>query len=620
MQKLVKKYIPLIVITFLISLMPVNNTYAANSETLTREQKALKAVARALYNKGSLVQYCSYRKTFMSKPEDATSQNIIYSVCSDFTYTVYKNALGMEIIPFTNQISAYGMTYYNKNNIKTNDIIEFWEHNNNKYYDNKGKEKKEINLSTSDGKKEYIKDLLQNKKLQTGDLLCYTIDDGEGHIAMVYEVKYTNNKPTSATLIEVSSKYNTTDNKIKKGLSYRKSKNNSTGIVEGAVRQKDLSVFIDKLPTVRYFTIYRPLLKDNNGNLTGKYYKATINKTGSEPPVYYTCSGRTLQNYSVTAASSSRLKYPHMTIDKTVDKYNGSNVSLGGKLTYTIKIVNKTSKTTYKDLNVTENISEYVTVEDKGGGTQTGNTLKWKIATIAPGKTYEIKYTVKVNNKKENLGKIIKSTGKVANIQSATVTNKISKNLKSEYKTKIKDKAKTLFSSKKYTGKELIENIYKEALGKGIGINDLKINELVLTRGGIDYFSESNKAKVRLGSANGFKEMVLRNYYGSVYTNSAGYVYLRKWENIDYDKRDQRADTLYNSNFQTGDVLVYQNKQNPSSGQTFPKEDGTYYFIYLSKSDKIKVDGKELYGFIGLNKNKKLKQITTDYLELQNLL
>ena len=142
MQKLVKKYIPLIVITFLISLMPVNNTYAANSETLTREQKALKAVARALYNKGSLVQYCSYRKTFMSKPEDATSQNIIYSVCSDFTYTVYKNALGMEIIPFTNQISAYGMTYYNKNNIKTNDIIEFWEHNNNKYYDNKGKEKK----------------------------------------------------------------------------------------------------------------------------------------------------------------------------------------------------------------------------------------------------------------------------------------------------------------------------------------------------------------------------------------------------------------------------------------------------------------------------------------------
>ena len=203
----------LIIIFLLFSLLLPLYTKAANkSETLTSEQQAVRALATAYYNKGYMVQYCSYRRTFMSAPDDATTQNTIYSVCSDFTYSVYKNALNIELPFVTNAFIAYGKKYYDSGNIKTNDVVEYWEKKNGKFYDNKGKEKKGINLNTANGVDSYIKTLLNDYNLKTGDLLCWGGSKGGGHVVMVYKITYTNSKPTGATIIEVGSKYNTLSN------------------------------------------------------------------------------------------------------------------------------------------------------------------------------------------------------------------------------------------------------------------------------------------------------------------------------------------------------------------------------------------------------------------------
>lgn len=119
--------------------------------------------------------------------------------------------------------------------------------------------------------------------------------------------------------------------------------------------------------------------------------------------------------------------------------------------------------------------------------------------------------------------------------------------------------------------------------------------------------------------------MVLNNYYGALYTGSDKKVYLKHWESKQHNARDKRADTIYEKNFQTGDILIYKNVQTPGKvdekSQTFKKENGTYYYIYMSPTDKVKINGKEYSGFIGLNGSGNLKHIdTTNYLELQNLL
>ena len=119
--------------------------------------------------------------------------------------------------------------------------------------------------------------------------------------------------------------------------------------------------------------------------------------------------------------------------------------------------------------------------------------------------------------------------------------------------------------------------------------------------------------------------MVLNNYYGALYTGSDKKVYLKHWESKQHNARDKRVDTIYEKNFQTGDILIYKNVQTPGKvdgkSQTFKKENGTYYYIYMSPTDKVKINGKEYSGFIGLNGSGNLKHIdTTNYLELQNLL
>ena len=498
----------IIVFVLFYLLLPLYTKAANKSETLTSEQKAVRALATAYYNKGYMVQYCTYRKTYMSSPDDATTQNTIYSVCSDFTYSVYKNALNMEIPFVTNQFIVYGKKYYNSNNIKTNDVIEYWEKKNSKYYDNKGNEKKNINLNNQSGINSYIETLLNNYNLQTGDLLCYGSSNGGGHVVMIYKIAYSNSKPSGATIIEVGSKYNTLSNKVTKGLSYRKSKNNTTGITEGAVKQRSLNSYINDAKDMNYFTIVRPILKDANGKITGKYYKADFQKTSSVQ--YYECTNRQLTSYKISNSAKSYVKYSGISINKTVDKYNRSNVTLGSTLTYTIKIQNKSKSTTYKGLKLTENISDYVSVKDKASGTLSGKKITWNIPDILPGKNYEIKYQVTVDKNNNNLGKTIKSTGNVSGIRIVTISNTISKSLNKEKESALSTSASKLLNSKKYKGKELIDEIYKETFNKNIGIKDFNISGLILTKNLCDYNPQASKTGVRLNTwkcffKNGFK-------------------------------------------------------------------------------------------------------------------
>lgn len=615
-----------------------SSTIENSNITCTDEQKAIQEVAAAYYNKGTKAQYCSYRKSFLYPPEEATSQHTIYSVCSDFTYSVYYQAFGIQIPDITGKIIAYGKNFYDANNIKTNDIIEYWEKGSNTdgnvvYSDNNGNIKN-IDLSTASGREKYANMLLREYNLQVGDVLCYH-NGTNGHALLVYDIIYdSDGNPIDALIRESTSKYETKTTKITKGLSYASILNENTGITEGTFQERYLfntytrsntstrNSFLYDLRNMTYCTILRPLLKDEAGNYMGQYYDSDFSND-SNANTGYICTGRTLKNYAISDTTLNRMTYSSINIEKTVDVFNNTVVNLGDTLEYTIKVSNDSNQP-YKNFDVLENISEYVDIVDNANGIVNNNVISWTIPSLEAGKSVEIKYRVKVKNDITSLEKQIISTGTVAGIASSTIKNTISNNLNNSEKLTISNQIQSAINSRIYTGQELISKIYSESLGISLNLEDLNITDLIITRNGLQYYPEghANKPTVYLNTENKFSSWVLSNYYGALYTDSSNSVFIKFWENSSskISGRTERADTIYNSNFETGDILIYKNTQIANDSVTYQTEDGTYYLIYISEEDKITINENDIYGFIGIDENGNIKNILTDFTSLQTIL
>ena len=641
----------LIVLTFTITINQTKTKdyqsyigYVEANNNLTKEQKAIREVADAYYQKEGKAQYSSWRLARFYSPEEATSQRIIYSVCSNFTYSVYYQAFGIYIhggYASTGRIISYGREYYDVNNIETNDVVEYWqkttnENNNPTYLDNKGNVKN-IDLSTTDGINAYVNRLLKEYKLQVGDVICYHPGGNtSGHALIVYDIIYNKEgEPIDAVLREsTSSGHEQKTTKITKGLSFTNIFNENNNVHEGTFRELYLankyidsstttrSPMINTLKSMSYFTILRPLLKNKNGDYTGKYYYATF-KSQSNNPADSVCTGRTLKDYKITESTLNRLTYSSINIEKTVNTFNNSIVNLGDTLEYTIKVKNN-SKTPYNNLEIIENISDNVNILDNSNGNVESNKIKWKISTLSSGQSTEIKYKVTVKKDISLLGKNIISTGTVGGIPSSTIQNFISYTPSNNEKEIISNKTEKIIADRKAYGQELISKIYTESFGINLEINKLDITDLIKVRDGLAYYpaNADRVPTIYLNKENSFSNMVLSNYYGGLYTTSDGIVYLKYWENVSYPKsRSERADTIYKENFQTGDVLVYKNIQNPEGKDViYRKENGTYYLIYISENNKITIDGKDFSGFVGIDESGEVNKIADDYTSLQTLL
>ena len=626
--KLFISIISIIIIQLIFSIKSIAVELSTNPN-YTNEQIAIREVADAYYQKEINGQYCGYRLSRFYSPEEATSQHNIYSVCSDFTFSVYYQAFGIKCPPYTHHIIAYAEQYYDKDNVKTNDVIEYWkmtkdENGNRVYQDNKGNIKN-INLTTESGRKEYAAMLLKDCQLQVGDIICYhsgVANKNEGHALMVYDIIYNESgEPVDAIIRESTSQYEKKTTKITNGLSFADIFNENNNVHEGTFKESFLAnkyntsssitrnSVVYNFRNMSYFTIFRPLLKDENGEYTGKYYLGTYKSQSGVAPTGYVYTGRTLTDYEITSSAANRIQHSKIGIEKTVDVFNNSVVGLGDKLEYTIKITNN-SDVQYDNFDVIENISEYVEVLNNAGGSLQNETLRWTIQNLEAKQSVEIKYTVKVKEDKFNLGKEIISTGTVAGIPSSTVKNTIAQNLKQDEKTNIKTKTQTMLNAKSYYGQALISKIYEENFGIDIHINDLVLTDLIKTENGTTYYPNGNSPSpsIYLNEENRFSDMLLANYYGALYTTASGLVYLKNWENsvsnFEYfGSRSERAENIYQENLQTGDILVYQNKQTANDDVVYQTEDGTYYMIYISQEDKITVNNEELYGFIGLDEN-----------------
>ena len=232
MKKIIKLLVFLLIFInpILVSAESIKGEYGDYDTAINMVKETMKSY----YIRGVYQQY-NYAKTIypIGSPEEATSQDINYSVCAAYTYSVYTEAFGMKYVSgvsefprFNYDISGKASDYYN-NNISNNvgDDGTFLI-----YYENTGSNIKYIynddNTSSDEGDLETV---INN--VRPGDLFVYS-----GHALIAYDVAINPNTGKKDVLILNS----TADDYIRtridgtSKLSYTmfKSTNGNNGIID----------------------------------------------------------------------------------------------------------------------------------------------------------------------------------------------------------------------------------------------------------------------------------------------------------------------------------------------------------------------------------------------------
>ena len=350
---------------------------------------------------------------------------------------------------------------------------------------------------------------------------------------------------------------------------------------------------------------------DNPNDTLNKFIYSTflglgIQHTENNTPINYSDSVK------------SRLKYSKLYIEKTVDKKDNNIVEPWDELTYKIIIKNESKWNYENNLIVKENINTDL-VENLSLYSYTknwiqaneiqllnnGNLLQWNIWKLNSGDEVIIEYKVKV--KTWHIGDIIESTGLVDNIPSWIIKNKIWRNLKGQDSSLIAEKYEVL-KEKNYTGKRLINKIYEEVYGIDLWLDDFNITWSVGKTGETGlilynwkwnaYWNTWLHATMYINSGNMFSWMVLNNYFNTLRKSVSGDKISQNGVNIIlyeipalwlYENPDNRANTIYPTDFKTWDILIYTNtndiKYSLSGYDTVEKyityEDGEYAYIYI---------------------------------------
>ena len=375
-----------------------------------------------------------------------------------------------------------------------------------------------------------------------------------------------------------------------------KNTNFEEGLIEG-------SLHVEKFTEASYwknlnknikdeYSILRFIQKDNEEN-------AILNYNGEK---YNDCTHNNEQIY-LPNKTESRLKFNKLYIEKTVNVHTDDIVIANDELIYTITVKNNSKENYTDDITVTEYISDYVTYKENDvknaisfNEDMDNKKLEWNIGKLNSGEEIIIKYTVMV---KENCyGKTIESIGTVDGIPSAILKNTIRNNLTQNQANSIIEKYEILKDT--YTGKELVNEIYKEALNIDLKFNEFDITDLIKNpRPGT-----KNATSISLNDSNRFYNSILNKYWSTLYSRKYNYsdpsnviAYdLKSWRG--YTDIDRRADTICGENFKTGDILIYKNsndliytsKNNKITTTPITYEDGEYAYIYI--------EGK---GFVGVN-------------------
>jgi hypothetical protein len=311
-------------------------------------------------------------------------------------------------------------------------------------------------------------------------------------------------------------------------------------------------------------------------------------------------------------------KFNHLYIEKTVSANNNNIVELKDILKYKIVIKNCGSKMYNYNLIVYENLPKYVTFLDHQENNailsfnqeSENKRLKWDLGKLKKGQEFIIYYTVKVTSGKP--GDIIESTGLVGNIPSSIVRNTIGVNLDTNKMDLIKTKFEKLRLKKKYNGKKLINEAYKEALNYDMKLDEFDITKLIFNT----KLDSTNYKTIFLNQQNPFYKAVLNKCWSTL--TSVNHAYIKGGEKVaiydlkrfrDYKDPERRRHHINPKTFKTGDILIYKNHNDAVYSAVKGKLNKTYITYENGEYAYIYIEGK---GFVGYNLGDDGKENTKD--------
>ena len=261
-------------IKILVLILSMFSITQISASTVSEQREAIIETAEAYFRQGVQLQYDSYRKNLNSTPEDATSQHYCYTVCSGFTYQVYKQALGIDIADTTETL----INYAKANKDKKDTVIALYEGQDYIY------STKVLGTKEKSNYLNLVKEWSQI--LQPGDIIVVT-----GHAFMV---KTVNKSTKEVTVMEAAF-----------GGRYNYTAHTETFDTKGTIRNNyDLNA--------RMKTYYYYLKNGKNGIKDIAIIRYVTNgKT-------YIKKDGTLSSYDITPSGKSRLKYKKIDIEKTL--------------------------------------------------------------------------------------------------------------------------------------------------------------------------------------------------------------------------------------------------------------------------------------------------------------
>lgn len=527
-----KKFYLLIIICGLF--LFYTNVYATSTATVDEIREAVVETAEAYYRKGTYVQYDSFRKSGVFTPEDATSQNTIYSVCSDFTYMIFYNTLGIKIPYTTEHLNAAA-----KNKKDSANVILYVEGDD--VYSVNG-----IGTVKTDTKNRVKQ--LSEEVLQVGDIINAVDSTGHGHVMLYVGVE----NDVAYVLESEGSAYDT---------------NNSSDILEpnGSIKKTKLT---DQV-------YYYHNMKDDGKSIVSFSIMRFIN-----PDFTYISedAGYPIKTYGdLTSSARTRLNYKKIDINKTskVTSASGNNsrryASPDDSITYTIEIKNSSS-TSYNNLQVVEKLDENVKLVNDGGATRSGNTLTWNIDAIAPSTIKEITYTVKIPNNSNMIGKYVTSTGTVGNIATHNINHYIGNSLNNTEKNKLISKYSEIYQTQEFYGMAFVNELYKALNIDFSNLNGKTFSQILTSD---DCGDDLCGLTINNDLA---RKMNFNNLYGIrlSYNFDIGKTVLAKkvWDFYDYDDKIDRARDITTSDLQIGDIII-------TPGES--PNDEIYAYIYIDE-------------------------------------
>ena len=563
--------------------------------------------------------------------ENATSHTSVFTVCSGFAYDMYLEALGYPILGA--KLNCLTMTiwrntsYYPADGVGSYDMsILRWHSLGENVIYNTEDTKTSTYITEADGTirysnwysaaevKAFFADYQNN--LRPGDII---VMDSPGHT-----IVYVGN---GMCMDFNGSKYDMTtgvDTREDKGTHFH-----YKSVEELFLNNPDSLFYLDKVLNYpktdattgetkqNHLVIIRPLDllleadTDNNPD-NDKLNPDYVLQTGvlDTKLSFDTTNEVKTSGYGITETTETRMQYPAMNIDRTVNITPYGTAVKGDTITYTVAITNNSNNekyaayygdadgVTYENLWVVEHIPANTQLVDAPNATVVGDAIRWNVSVPA-GQTLNLSYTVQVTGE---IGDTIVSTGGwVNNIPSNTITNTIGGEKLSNvdqaalYSLYAAGTSSWNIDTAEVTGTAFAEEIYKNTIGIDLQLPDVQeimeifFSDYKYTKSGGYYLHNSDVTRYMYALNSKapeledqvYYDMLVRGYYGGI------------WCYTDEFNGERRINELREEYLEPGDILIYMGLT-PSTDYGATKQtrvvEGYTILVYLGNSRYASID------------------------------